>query len=49
MKQQTCWTILRYFHYDDKLRIKESEIRNDSLKDEELEAAKNLELSREAI
>ncbi len=22
MKQQTCWTILRFFQYDDKLQIK---------------------------
>jgi len=49
MKQQTCWTILRFFHYDDKLRIRESVIREDSLRDEELEGCKNVELAKDAI
>jgi EF hand associated len=49
MKQQTCWTILRYFKYDDKLQIKQSAIDDGTVTDEELERCKNVELTKDAI
>ena len=49
MKQQTCWTILRHFGYDDKLQIKQSLWDDDSVSEEELLGCKNVELSRDAI
>jgi hypothetical protein len=49
MKQQTCWTILRHFNYDDQLRIKGTVWESDkSLTDTDLN--KNyIELSKDAI
>ena len=40
---------MRHFGYDDKLQIKESLWSDNSIKDEELENCKNVELSRDAI
>lgn len=49
LKQQTCWTILRRFGYDDNLRIKESFYLDSTLNEDEIEKSKNIELSRDAI
>ena len=49
LKQQTCWTILRRFGYDDQLRIKESTYLDTTYNQEEVENAKNIELSIYAI
>ncbi len=49
MKQQTCWTILRFFGYNDKLEINESDIIDGFLTEEELLEIRNIELSDDAI
>ena len=49
MKQQTCWTILRYFGYDDKLQLKETLLEDNSVTPEEIERSKNIELSQDSI
>lgn len=48
MKQQTCWTILRHFGYDDKLQLKRSWVEDGTVSDEELAACKNVELSKDS-
>jgi len=48
MKQQTCWTILRHFGYDDKLQLKSSFYDDGTVSNEELSLSKNVELSKEA-
>lgn len=49
MKQQTCWTILRHFGYTDKLTINQTLWDDGTVKDEEIEACKNIELSKDSI
>ena len=49
MKQQTCWTILRYFQYDDKLQIKESYLIDENITDEQLTICKSVELTRDIV
>lgn len=49
MKQQTCWTILRHFGYTDKLTIKQNLWDDGSITDEEINACKNIELSKDSI
>ena len=49
MKQQTCWTILRHFGYNEKLGIRSNLWDDASVKDEEIASCKNIELSKEAI
>jgi hypothetical protein len=49
LKQQTCWAILRYFGYDDKLQIKSSLWDDKTVADEDLESCKNVELSRDGL
>jgi hypothetical protein len=48
MKQQTCWTILRHFGYNDKLQIRENLWDDGSIKDEELYSCKNIEVAKDA-
>jgi len=48
MKQQTCWTILRHFGYNEKLQIRQNIWDDGSLKDEDIEECKNTELSKDA-
>ena len=49
MKQQTCWTILRFFQYDDKLQIKNERLFDEQITDEILESCKNVEVSQNGI
>ncbi|CDW77076.1 mitochondrial rho 1 [Stylonychia lemnae] len=46
LKQQTCWSILRHFGYDDKLLIKQNLWDDGSVKDEDLDNCKSVELSK---
>lgn len=49
MKQQTCWTILRHFGYDDKLLIKPKFWDCSTVSEADLDQAKTIELTKDAI
>ena len=49
MKQQTCWTILRFFGYNNNLEINDSDIIDGFLTEEELMEVRNIELSDDTI
>lgn len=46
LKQQTCWTILNKFNYDNKLQIEQSTLEDGTVSDIDLSMSKNVELSQ---
>ena len=49
LKMEICWTILRYFGYDNELRITRDLWDDNSITDEELAEARAFELKKDSL